>query len=62
MKEIQGKYNSAKVFTDVVEDSAIAQIKELCDQEFVQNEKIRIIIIIICSARADTQRLCAKGR
>lgn len=43
MKEINGKYNSAKVFTDVVEDSAIAQIKELCDQEFVQNEKIRIM-------------------
>ncbi|MDE7288361.1 MAG: RtcB family protein [Oscillospiraceae bacterium] len=43
MKEVNGKYNSAKVFTDVVEDSAIAQIKELCDQEFVQNEKIRIM-------------------
>lgn len=43
MKEVKGKYNSAKVFTDVVEDSAIAQIKELCDQEFVRNEKIRIM-------------------
>ena len=43
MKEVNGKYNSAKVFTDVVEDSAIAQIKELCNQEFVQNEKIRIM-------------------
>lgn len=43
MKEIKGKYNSAKIFTAVVEDSAIAQIKELCDQEFVQNEKIRIM-------------------
>lgn len=43
MMEINGKYNSAKVFTDVVEDSAIAQVKELCDQEFVRNEKIRIM-------------------
>ena len=43
MKEVNGKYNSAKVFTDVVEDSAIAQIKELCDQEFVRNERIRIM-------------------
>lgn len=43
MIEINGKYNSAKVFTDVVEDSAIAQVKELCDQEFVRNEKIRIM-------------------
>ncbi|MBD5140381.1 MAG: RtcB family protein [Ruminococcus sp.] len=43
MKEVNGRYNSAKVFTDVVEDSAIAQIKELCDQEFVRNERIRIM-------------------
>ena len=43
MKDIKGKYNSAKVFTDVVEDSALVQIKELCDQEFVRNEKIRIM-------------------
>ena len=43
MKEVNGKYNSAKVFTDVVEDSAIAQVKELCDQEFVRNERIRIM-------------------
>ena len=43
MKEVNGRYNSAKVFTDVVEDSAIAQVKELCDQEFVRNEKIRIM-------------------
>ena len=43
MIEIKGNYNSAKVFTDVIEESATAQIKELCDQEFVQNEKIRIM-------------------
>lgn len=43
MKEVNGKYNSAKVFTDVIEDSAIAQIKELCDQAFVQGSKIRIM-------------------
>ena len=43
MKEVNGRYNSAKVFTDVVEDSAIAQVKELCDQEFVRNERIRIM-------------------
>ena len=43
MIEIKGNYNSAKVFTDVIEESATAQIKELCDQEFVRNEKIRIM-------------------
>lgn len=43
MIEIKGNCNTAKVFTNVIEESAIAQIKELCDQEFVQNEKIRIM-------------------
>jgi len=43
MIELTGKYNSAKVFTDQLEDMARAQIKELCDQEFVQNSKIRIM-------------------
>lgn len=43
MIEVNGKYNSAKIFTDIVEDSAVAQVKELCDREFVQNEKIRIM-------------------
>lgn len=40
---IEGKYNKAKVFTDVVEEVALSQIKTLCDQEFVQDSKIRIM-------------------
>ena len=40
---VQGKYNSAKVFTDVVEDTAIAQIKTLCDQPFTQGTQIRVM-------------------
>lgn len=43
MKEVFGKYNSAKIFTDVVDENSIAQIKELCDQKFVQGSKIRIM-------------------
>lgn len=43
MIEIKGNCNTAKVFTNVIEESATAQIKELCDQEFVRNEKIRIM-------------------
>ena len=45
MKEIliSGNYNSAKVFTDVIEEEAIGQIQELCDQEFCKNSKIRIM-------------------
>jgi Uncharacterized conserved protein len=40
---VSGKYNSAKVFTDVVEQSAIDQIRLLCDQPFTQGASIRIM-------------------
>ncbi|NRG28298.1 RtcB family protein [Bacillus circulans] len=43
MIELTGKYNRAKVFTDQLEEVAEAQIKELCDQEFAKNSKIRIM-------------------
>lgn len=43
MIEIRGKYNTAKVFTDNVESTALAQIKELCNQEFVKDSIIRIM-------------------
>ncbi|NLG87766.1 MAG: RtcB family protein [Clostridiaceae bacterium] len=43
MIEVKGKYNTAKVFTDNVESEAIAQIMELCDQEFVKDSVIRIM-------------------
>ena len=40
---LQGKYNTAKVFTDLIDKKAIAQIIELCNQEFVKNSIIRIM-------------------
>lgn len=43
MFELQGKYSTAKVFTDNVEETAISQIIELCNQEFVKDSKIRIM-------------------
>lgn len=43
MIEIIGKYNAAKVFTDNIDDGAIAQINELCNQEFVKDSIIRIM-------------------
>ncbi len=43
MIEIQGKYNTAKVFTDTIDDVAIEQIKTLCNQAFVENSQIRIM-------------------
>lgn len=41
--DIQGKHNTAKVFTENIEEQAIIQIKELLDQEFTKDLKIRIM-------------------
>lgn len=43
MFELQGKYNTAKVFTDVVDETSIAQVIELCNQGFVSGSKIRMM-------------------
>ncbi|PKR85769.1 RtcB family protein [Heyndrickxia camelliae] len=43
MKLIIGKFTEAKIFTDVVDDSAIEQIKELCNQEFLKDTTIRVM-------------------
>lgn len=43
MLEIHGKYTTAKVFTDKIEESAIEQICILCDQSFTHQAKIRIM-------------------
>lgn len=43
MIEVQGKYNTAKVFTDVVDSASIAQVVELCNQEFVAGSRIRLM-------------------
>jgi tRNA-splicing ligase RtcB len=43
MIKIEGKYNTAKVFTDNIESEARAQIMELCNQEFVKDSIIRIM-------------------
>jgi len=43
MIELQGKYNTAKVFTDNIEQEAISQIINLLNQEFVQGSQIRIM-------------------
>ena len=43
MIELQGKYNTAKVFTDNLEETAKLQIVNLLDQDFVTDAKIRIM-------------------
>ena len=43
MIEIKGKYNQAKIFTDVVDSASIAQVQELCNQEFTAGSRIRLM-------------------
>jgi len=43
MLEIKGKYNVAKVYTNILEEGAASQIETLCNQEFVKESKIRIM-------------------
>lgn len=43
MNTIKGKFAEAIIYTDDVEDYALAQIKMLCDNEVSKNSKIRIM-------------------
>lgn len=43
MQEVKGKYNTAKVFTDVIDETSLKQIQLLCNQEFTTGEKIRLM-------------------
>lgn len=43
MQMVEGKHNTAKVFTDVVDEKSLQQIKTLCDQEFTSGAKIRLM-------------------
>ncbi len=43
MIEVNGKYNTAKIFTDIVDQDSIAQVTLLCNQEFVKGSKIRLM-------------------
>lgn len=43
MLELKGKYNEAKVFTDVVDESSISQVMLLLNQEFAAGSRIRLM-------------------
>lgn len=43
MLEIKGKYNTAKIFTDVVDEASVGQVMLLCNQEFAADSKIRLM-------------------
>ena len=43
MRTVTGEYGTAKIFTDLVEDSAINQVRTLMNQEFVDGCKVRMM-------------------
>ncbi|MCM1314663.1 MAG: RtcB family protein [Prevotella sp.] len=43
MFELTGKYNSAKVFTDIIEQEAISQIINMCSQKAFEGSQVRIM-------------------
>jgi len=43
MITLNGKFNSAKVFTDIIDQTAISQIIALCSQSFCKDSVIRIM-------------------
>ena len=43
MFELTGKYGVAKIFTDTVDQEAVAQVIELCNQPFAQGSRIRMM-------------------
>lgn len=43
MIEVKGKYNTAHIFTDNIEQEAVGQIIELLNQEFMKNSHVRIM-------------------
>lgn len=43
MIEMNGKFNAAKIYTDIVDCKAIAQVIDLCNQEFTAGSRIRLM-------------------
>lgn len=43
MKTVNGVYTSAKIFTDTIENYALAQIQMLCDNEAFEGCKVRVM-------------------
>ncbi len=43
MIELQGKYASAKVYTDVVDKESVSQVINLLNQPYVSGSRIRMM-------------------
>lgn len=50
MQEVKGKYNTAKVFTDSLEESGREQIERLWDQPYAADSKIRMMLDVHAGA------------
>ena len=43
MLEIKGRYNTAISYATIIEEEAIEQIRRMCDHNFTEGSKIRIM-------------------
>lgn len=43
MLEVQGKYNAAKIFTDVVDSESISQVIGLLNQSYIEGSRVRMM-------------------
>ena len=43
MLEIKGKVNTALCYANIIEDEAVEQIRRMCDYEFTEGSRIRIM-------------------
>lgn len=43
MLELKGKFNTAKVFTDNIDNESISQIINICNQEYLKDNKVRFM-------------------
>ena len=54
MIEIRGRYNTAKVFTDELDETSASQIIDLCNQEFTEGSRIRMMPDVHAGADAQS--------
>ncbi len=43
MKEIKGSFTTAIVFTDTIDESAVAQLRTICNQPFTEGSRVRVM-------------------
>lgn len=65
---ITGKYSTATVFADIVEEEALSQIGEVCNQEFTEGSTIAVMPDVhgiyttsVCTETIDESPFAYKG-